>query len=801
MRGLSSREAAGRLASYGPNRLVRRERLRTLAALLGALLDPMALMLAAAGVVYLLLGQRSEAWVLFGSLVPVLGVDVALDLRSRAALRKLAATVSPRARVVRDGGAQEIASEALVPGDLLLLGEGEVVHADCLVRQQANLTCDESQLTGESEPQAKEPGDQAWAGSLVLGGQGAAEVVETGARTRFGQIAELVSRTESAPTPLQRRTAGLVRKLGAVAVLLALAMIVFTLFRGQGLGQAVLAGISLAMAALPEEFPLVLALFLSLGAFRLSKKGVLVRSLASVETLGSTTVICTDKTGTLTEGRFSLQELVALDGTEPALLAVAVRACEREPEEPMEREILRVAQERHLPVPALHESELRFDYGFEPGEKLMAHVWREPSGRERLAAKGALEGLMLRCVLTAGQRAAALAAQERMARAGRRVLAVAERSGMFCGERGSDIFGLRLIGLLGFSDPLRPEVPLAIANCRRAGVRVKMITGDAAPTARAIAAEAGLADGPVLIGAELDAASAEQILAASIYARVQPGQKHRIVQVHQDAGEVVAMTGDGINDAPALRRADVGVSLGLRGTAVARAAADLVLLHDDFGALASAVAEGRRIFRNLVHAFLYLVAFHIPIVALAVIVPLLGVPGLLLPIHLVWLELIVHPVSALVFEAGGAQGVMDEPPRPPSAPLLPRRPLALSVFSGALLTAAALFRYLHALPAGAPAARSAALVVVIAGGLFLAFVEHQGPLARRAWLVLGLVALSLPLALWLPPLAAALQLGTLGGAGWALSVSLAAGSVFWRLGAEPWGWSGRRPLKRARQPG
>jgi Ca2+-transporting ATPase len=783
LRGLSEAEAARRLIEEGPNRLVQRERLRTLGALLSALADPMALMLAAAGAVYLLLGDERDAAVLFVSLVPVLGVDVALDLRSRAALKKLAAAVSPRARVLRDAVEKEVASEGVVRGDLLLLREGEIVHADGVVRVQANLALDESQLSGESEPQEKREGGPVFAGSLVLGGQGEVEVTQTGPRTRFGRIAELVARAESSPTPLQRKTARLVRRLGAAALLLAAAMSLFSLWRGEGVGRALLSGISLAMAALPEEFPLVLALFLSLGAYRLSKAGVLVRRLASVETLGSTTVICTDKTGTLTLGRFGLEEMVPFGVPESALLAVAVRACERDPQEPMDRAILERARERNVPVSWLNQSALTIDYAFDPIEKYMAHVWREPSGRERLAAKGALEGLLRRCAISAGERAAALSTHERMAGAGRRVLALGERSGSFCGDRDRDVHDLRLVGLLGFSDPLRPEVPAAIAECQGAGVRVKIVTGDSPVTAHAIAEAAGIAhdhDGGILGGDELSAAGEERILRASIYARVHPGQKHLIVEAHQRAGEVVAMTGDGINDAPALRRADVGVSMGLRGTPVARAAADLVLLRDDFGALVAAVREGRRIFQNLVHAFFYLIAFHVPVIALAVLVPLLGLPPLLLPIHLVWLELIVHPVSALVFEGDVAEGAMRRPPRPPGAPILPRRPLALSLLSGAMLAGAALCLYSERLALGEAAARSAAMAVVIAGGLLLVLAERGARGSARLFVVCGVVALSLPLAIYFAPLASALQLAPLGLAGWTWALLLAVAAVGWR---------------------
>jgi Ca2+-transporting ATPase len=784
LQGLSDAEAARRLREEGPNRLVQRERLRTLGALLAAVADPMAMMLAAAGAVYFLLDDARDGAILLISLVPVLGVDVVLDLRSRAALSRLAEAVSPLARVLRGAAEQEIASEGVVRGDLLLLREGEIAQADAVVRAQANLAMDESQLTGESEPQEKRVGDPVYAGSLVLGGQGAAEVTLTGPRTRFGKIAELVARTEHSPTPLQRKTAQLVRRLGAVALLLAAGMASLALWRGEGLGHALLTGISLAMAALPEEFPLVLALFLSVGAYRLSKAGVLVRRLASVETLGSTTVICTDKTGTLTFGRFGLEEVVPLGASEKALLTVAALACEQEPEEPMERAILESAREHGIPVSALQAGNLAIDHAFDPVEKYMAHVWEDPSGEKRLAAKGAPEGMLRHCLLSPDERAAALRAHERMAASGRRVLAVAERSGSFCGDRDRDVRELRLVGLLGFSDPLRPQVPAAIAECQAAGVRVKIVTGDSPITARAIADAAGIAydqRGGVLDGDQLSTADSATILCASIYARVHPGQKHLIVEAHQLAGEIVAMTGDGINDAPALRKADVGVSMGLRGTAVARAAADLVLLRDDFGAIVTAIREGRRIFANLVNAFLYLIAFHVPVIALAVLVPLAGLPPLLLPIHLVWLELIVHPISALVFEGDEAEGSMHRPPRDPRAPILQRRSLMLSLLSGALIAGTAFLLYSLRLASGEAAARSAAMVVIIAGGVLLVLAQRGAKATARLVAVCGTVALTLPLAIQIPALAAALQLAPLDLAGWATSLALAAASVAWRL--------------------
>ena len=809
--GLSRAEAAARLAQFGPNQIAARARWAWARQLVEVVADPMALMLLGSGALYLALGQRRDGIVLLIALVPVLGVDVFLNLRSRDALRKLAKAVSPRVRVVREGLEVEVPSEQLVPGDLLLLREGDILAADGVVRSCANLALDESQLTGESEPQRKSAsagdadsaaGDaRFFAGSVVLAGAGRGEILETGARTRFGGIASLVARETEQPTPIERKTNRVVRVLFFAALGVALGVFALGLARGLGLGAALLSALSLAMAAVPEEFPLVFTIFLSLGAFRLASRGVLVRRLASVETLGATTVICVDKTGTLTRGTFVLDVLVPLVPglDETGLLEAAALACEIDAHDAIERAVLDRCRGAGVDPDSLHAQwVLKHDYDFDPVGKHMTHVWRKlADGAVRVVAKGALEGVLEHCDASPGERARAETENARLAGQGVRVLAVAEGRppGVFQ-ERAQDERGLRLLGLLGFRDPLRPEVPQAISECRSAGIAVKMITGDHALTARAIAEQAGLPLGPgaVLTGDELDHLQGADLLRAlrnaSVLARVRPEQKHAVVEALSLAGEIVAMTGDGINDAPALRRADIGVAMGERGTEVARAAADLVLLHDDFAALVSTVREGRRIFLNLQRAFLYLIAFHVPIVGLALLAPLLGLPLLLLPIHLVWLELIVHPVSALVFEGEPAPAdVMRRPPRDPLAPLLPARLVARSIGSGVLITATSLGLYVLRLPAGEAVARGVALAALVSGSLLLVFAERAFdapwtslPLPRTArfWGVLSIAALSLPLALELPPLARMMRAGPLSFTDWLLALGCAAASVGWR---------------------
>jgi Ca2+-transporting ATPase len=811
--GLTTDEAEARLARYGPNRLVGRERAAWLKELASLLLDPMAIMLFLAAAIYLLLGERRDAVVMLVALVPVIGVDVFLEARSRTALKKLALSVAPRARVIRDGRETTVDTAALVPGDLLVLAEGDFIHADGVVRTAANLAIDESSLTGESEPQSKralpggalgEPPADArfYAGSVVLAGQGLGEIAATGPATRFGELARLVAEADTSRTPLQRRVGDLVKKLGVVAAAVSLAVVALGRLRGLAWGQALLGGISVAMSAAPEEFPLVFTLFLSVGAWRLTKRGVLVRRLASVETLGSTTVICTDKTGTLTQGQFVLDRVVPLGAsTERELLETAVLACEVPPSDPMEKAIHAFATARGVsPATLTGEWTLCRDYDFDPVGKHMSHVWASASGPRtmRVAAKGALEGILEHATSSAADRAAVEAAHGHLAGQGIRVLAVAGRKAATLGAtRQDDERDLTVLGLLGFRDPMRPEVPAAVRECQAAGVRIKVVTGDHALTAHAVTESAGIIhrDDAIVSGPELAAASDDErrrlIIEANILSRISPAQKHMIVETLRREGEIVAMTGDGINDAPALRRSDIGVSMGKRGTDVARAAADLVLLDDNFASIVAAVAAGRKIFLDIQRAFLYLIAFHIPVVGLALLPPALGLPLLLMPLHLVWLELIVHPVSALLFQGDPPpDDLMRRPPRSPRAPMLPGRAVAQSAASGALLTVAVFAIYLGTMRRGPAEARSFALATLIIGYQLLALLERAAsatgpaallPRSATSWIVWFAPGISLPVLMYIPSLAALLDIAPLSPAGWLLAAGAGAAALGWRI--------------------
>ncbi|HET9869754.1 MAG TPA: HAD-IC family P-type ATPase, partial [bacterium] len=641
-----------------------------------------------------------------------------------------------------------------------------------------------------------------FAGTRVLTGQGLGQVSRTGPRSRLGAIARLASQGLESPSPLQEKIAALTRRLVLAAVLLVAALFLVSLATGAGPAAAFLSAVSLGMAAIPEEFSLVLAVFLSLGAFRLSRRGVLVKRLAAVETLGSTTVICLDKTGTLTEGRFTLGPPVPLapgvDGR--GLLEAALWACEASPADPMEQAILEAARRSGTDPDRLQGGwRLVHDYDLDPVGKRMAHVWRRAGGEDvRVAAKGSLEGILAVCELAPGERERAESENARLAGGGGRVLAVAGREGGDCtGDRSRDERGLRLYGLLAFRDPLRPDVPGAVRACQGAGVKLKLVTGDHPLTARAVADAAGIAEGSGGPWTGTDLAqwgpeeTARRVGSGAVFARVQPEQKVAIVEALRGAGEVVAMTGDGVNDAPALRRAHIGVAMGRRGTQAARDAADLVLLEDRFPALVEAVREGRRVFDNIRSSFLYLIAFKAPVFILAFLCPLFGFPLLLLPVHLVWFEMIVHPVSALVFEGQeAAPGILSRPPRPARDPLLPPAQVIRALLSGLFLALLVLAIYLKHLDQGVLYARSTALATQVLGSLLLLWAgraeEGRGwralfPAQVRFWAVVGAAALSLPLIFQVRGMAALFQVQPIQFHDWALAMGLALLAVGWRF--------------------
>ena len=692
-----------------------------------ALLEPTNLLLLACALIYGLIGEPQEAWILLGFVVAICLLDGWQQQRSRRALAELARLSSPRARVRREGIDLELAPEEVRVGDLLRLEEGDRVAADAQLREGVGLWMDASLLTGESLPNAVEAaGELIRAGSLVASGRGLAEVVAVGEATELGRLGRSLATVTPPPTRLQRHTRRLTARLSLLALALCAGLAVVQGSLSGDWSTALLAALALALAVLPNEIPVVVALFLALGALRLARIGVLARWPAAVESLGSATVLAVDKTGTLTENRMAVQQLLSwpegehwcagapLDEPWHRLLELAVLASRHDPVDAMEQAIERLAFEQLQQSEHLHPDwPLLREYPLSPDLLVFSQLWSAEGGGWQIAAKGAPEAIVQLCHLPPERSAPLLQAADQLAAQGLRVLAVASgldgaprhphlQETTAVGRPPEDVhdYLFEPIGLVGLADPLRPEVPAAIALARGAGVRVVMITGDAPLTARSIADQAGLPGGPVLSGSDLQALEAGHPAVAigaglaevSVFARVLPQQKLQIVRALQAAGEVVAMTGDGVNDAPALKAADIGVAMGERGTDVARESADLVLLGDDFGSLVKAIALGRRIEANLHRALGYTLAIHLPIAAVSLL-PLL-VPGqalLLLPVHIALLHLVIDPACTVVFEALPARpGLMRQPPRPPEAPLFGAATWRKALLQGGVLAVLAL---------------------------------------------------------------------------------------------------------------
>lgn len=710
-RGLSEAEARQRLLLEGHNELARQRRRSVFDVVFGVLREPMLLLLLIGGGIYLALGDLGEALMLLafaGFSVVVTAVQESRSERALAALREIA---SPRALVIRDGQHRRIPGREVVRGDLVLLGEGDRVPADGWVIENHALALDESLLTGESVAVAKRdtsdegaaavprPGGEGLAyvfsGSLVVRGNGLCRIAATGANSEIGQIGQALALLDTQSPRLYQETRYLIAlfAMGAVAITV-FAVLLFGLLRGSWL-EAALAGIALGMTMLPEEFAVVLAIFLAMGAMRMSRERVLARRSAAIETLGSATVLCTDKTGTLTENRMAVAELRLPDGSifvpdgaalPEAFLAIAelaLLASAPQPFDPMEvafHDLDRTQRDVGAPGPRDAGWNLRHQYPLDPGLLAVSQVWSTGGAGNNhvIASKGAPETIADLCGIDEAARGAMQAAVDAMAGEGLRVLGVAEARWQGrdfpASQRGFD-FAFR--GLVGLRDPLRASVPEAVRQCRSAGIRVVMITGDYPETARAIARQAGIDGGEVVTGTMLaamdDAELARRVRHITIFARIMPEQKLRLVEALKHAGEIVGMTGDGVNDAPSLKAADIGIAMGGRGTDVAREAAAIVLLDDDFGSIATAIRMGRRIYDNLRKAMGFIVAVHIPIAGLALMPLLFGLPILLAPVHIALLEMIIDPVCSLVFEAETDEAdVMRRPPRPSESRLLSR---------------------------------------------------------------------------------------------------------------------------------
>ncbi|PPD45408.1 MAG: ATPase [Methylocystis sp.] len=790
LQGLASQEAARRLAEFGPNAPPEPPAPGVLKIALRTLKEPMFFLLAAAATLYLFVGDLGEGLFMVAGASASISLVVFQELRSERALQALQRLAEPSTQAIRDGAEHRIPARDLVPGDVILIGEGQRLPADAVLIAGDALTVDESILTGESAPVAKtlavespelafpDPGGDEtpflYASAMIVRGSGVAQVERTGARTAIGGLGASLAAIKGEPSPLQRRTGELVARLGAFALLFcAIVIVAYGLVHGDWFEGAI-AGITLAIGLLPEEFPMVLAVFLAIGAFRLASRNVLVRRSSVTETLGSTSMLCVDKTGTLTRNRMDVARLYTGGAIEPVpdapddeqhrLIRAALRGSSANPVDPMDRAVHALAEGLQIPAGGTATE----SFPIKPELLAFIQSWRVEGGALK-AAKGAPEAIFNLTKTSYEERIRYEAVIEEMAREGLRVLAVAETQVL---TDGLDNAPYALLGLLAFEDPVRDDVPAAVAAARRAGVEVAMITGDYPATALAIARAAGIdTSAGVLTGAQIAATPKDEvgqmIRRVRVFARVMPTSKLALVEAFKAAGHIVAMTGDGVNDGPALAAAHIGVAMGKRGSDVAREAAHIVLLDDSFPSIVAGIELGRRISSNLRKALTYVTAIHVPIAGLALAPILMGLPPLLLPPHVVLMELIIDPTCSLAFEAQpGEADAMLKPPRPQSEALFGTRDLLLGALQGLTVFLAVLSVYVIAngFSVNEAEARGLAFATLIVGNLTLAlsdalpkgaspFARENAPFWAIAAIALGIVAAGL----YVPPLAALLH--------------------------------------------
>jgi Ca2+-transporting ATPase len=798
IKGLPDKEAAGRILVEGYNELPSQKKQGLFTILLNVVREPMLLLLLGSGLIYLLIGEINDAIMLLLFVLVVVGITFYQERKTERALEALKTLSSPRALVIRDGKQKRIPGREVVREDILILKEGDRIPTDGVLLFSSNLLVDESMLTGESlavrksewdgVTQYRQPGGDdypfVYSGTLVVQGHGIEKVISIGIHTEMGKIGKALQAINQEETLLKKETGGLVRNFAIAG--LGLCIIVFMIYgltRNDWL-NGLLAGLSLSMALLPEEFSVVLLIFLSLGAWRMSKREVLVRRMPAVETLGSATALCVDKTGTLTMNRMILSNIfcgdelydVEKNGHLPLpekfheLLEFGYLASQKEPFDPVEKEI-KIGTEKFLSnTEHIHQSwNLVWEYTLSRNLLALSNVWESYDRRKHvIAAKGAPEAIIDLCHMDTSQKTDILKKIQAMADKGLRVLGVAKSSfGEDSFPEKQHDFEFEFIGLLGFIDPVRPSVPRAISECYAAGIRVIMITGDYPGTAQHIARKIGLKDPEKFItGSELDmmneAEIQEKIKTTNIFARVVPEQKLAIVNALKSNGEIVAMTGDGVNDAPALKSAHIGIAMGERGTDVAREASAIVLLNDDFSSIVAAVRLGRRIFDNLKKAISYIFSVHIPIAGIALFPILFGLPLVLLPAHIAFLELIIDPACSTVFEAEPEEkNIMERPPRNLEEKLFGKKSFILSMLQGMGVLSAVIIVFLWGLYSGKNTmeARTLTFATLVIANLMLILANlswDKGMVKtlrsdnKALWLVIGGALFSLVLVIYVP---------------------------------------------------
>lgn len=746
--GLNSEEVEKLQKKYGMNELVSQEKPNMLKKFLGVFKEPMFLLLLIAATVYFLLGAPKDGAIMLVFVGFVASITFIQEWKTEKTMNALKDLTSPKVNTLRNGKNISIKSTELVPGDVVFLSEGERMPADCIVLEPSNFSVDESILTGESEYVMKVSTTQSekstdywkkdilYAGTLCVFGKCTAIVKFTGINTEYGKIGKAISEAKDEPTPLQKKVSILVKNIAIAGVILCISVMVASYFYSFDILNSILSGISLAMAIIPEEFPVVLTVFLSMGAYRLAKNNTLMRKISAVETLGSATVLCVDKTGTITQNKMKVKSIYSDGGIfnnedlkNQELSDLMVLSCEKDPYDPMEKAILEAANLSQLET--VYKYDLSKKIAFDSKTKRMANIYIKDN-KYYVAVKGSAETVLGLCNLDKQTMDEINIEIDKMASNGLRVLALADCTSEKVYED-LECYELTFKALVGLQDPPKEGVEEAIKLCKKAGIRVVMITGDYSKTAMAIGEEIGLKfTDKVIVGNEIDSLSenelCEVVKSCDVFSRVIPEQKMKIVKALKKNGEIVAMTGDGVNDAPALKSADIGIAMGKRGTEVAKEAADMILMDDNFTTIVKSVKDGRRVYDNIRKAMVYILIIHIPIAAMAMFAPLFNLPPLLLPMHIMLLELIIDPTCSIVFEGEPAEAnIMENPPRPPQEPLLTRSLTIKVVLQGIIMFLAAFmpFHYMIDLGISSEYARSFSLITFIVANVTLVLVNRS----------------------------------------------------------------------------
>lgn len=714
--GLSSQQVEKQREKYGFNELEKTKNKTLFTIVIEVFKEPMFLLLLACGVLYILLGDYREGIVLLSTILIMIGMTIFQHRKTEQALEALKQLASPRALVMRNGQIVRIPGREVVPNDIIFLNEGDRIPADGILIDGSALHVDESMLTGESIPVLRtktENQNELLAATLVTQGSCRMLVNSIGRSTQFGKIGQSLGKIQEETTPLQKEMAVFIRQIGIIGLLLCLSVVVLFYFTRGDIISSILSGLSAAMAILPEEFPLVLTVFLALGAWRMSKKNVLTRKSSAIETLGSSTVLCSDKTGTITQNKMHVEEVWhngKWAGMKEAIiefkqaLIIGRLATTSTGNDPMDLAVIRATDE-------LTDDTTKFEclksLPFSHQHMAVTSFYRLPNNEVLIASKGAPEEIFNQCKLDSVSRSKLTSILEEKAAEGYRIIALASaRIEESESSKELNDTSFTFEGFLALADPIRPEVPESITQCLSAGVKVIMITGDFPETARSIGKQIGLASSTIITGDELNAMNdmelRSKLSTTSILARIKPDQKLRIVEALKENGEIVAMTGDGVNDAPALKAAHIGIAMGQKGTDVAREASSIVLLDDNFSSIVSAIRMGRKLFDNLQKAMSYIIAVHIPIIGLTLLPAFIpSLPVFLLPLHIVFMELIIDPVCSVVFESEEEEeGIMNRPPRNPAHRFFGMNAILRSSLHGFFLFAMVFSIYLISLSEG-----------------------------------------------------------------------------------------------------